>query len=98
MGLVPDTVGNVFKAVRDAAVGAGSLDVTVPAGAVRCMVYSSVNAIFAEKGVTAATGGFDIPADVPVGGLPIRYKAGGEITITARSGNLAIVSVAFEIQ
>ena len=93
-------VGTHFSVVRNAAVGAVSLEVPVPQSAVRCMVFSDTNALVHLKDAAFATLGFDIPANTPVGGIPVKAKTGGNIEITSRDGvaNLAIVSVMFEIE
>lgn len=88
-----------FSAVNNAAVGAATLAVTIPAGAKFMTVYSSVAAYVHKNEATAATAGFYIDADSYVGWIPcgvLSNSSGNQtFTITAVTGNLAIVSVLF---
>ena len=88
-----------FDPVNNAAVGAATLAVTVPAGATHFTAYSSVAAYVHKKGATATTAGFYIAAGQYVGWLPVASLANNAgdqtFTLTAVSGNLAIASVIF---
>jgi hypothetical protein len=87
-----------FVSTRNAAVGAATLAITVPAGAKEMTIYSSVAAILHKTGATAATAGQDVPAATTLSAIPVGFGAGtgaSTLTLTAATGNLAVVSFSF---